>query len=131
MKKIVLLLSIVLLNGICTVLFCQSVTIYLCNDCTYESVKDGETITFMVNGMVKINGKINPNFSCRNNDGIVELRYKGKLINNLNWYKAQSKGYTLLDDRGIGYNLIKCTGDMPPMWEINNPEKKKKKRKDL
>lgn len=96
----------------------QSVTFYLCNDCTYASARDGETITFMTNGKVKINGKPATNFSCRNNDGVVELRYKGKLVNNLNWYRAQEKGYDLMDDRDIGYKLVKCTGNMPSVPEL-------------
>lgn len=98
----------------------QSVTFYLCNDCTYQSATDGETITFRTNGKVKINGKPAPAFSCRNNDGVVELYYKGKLINNLSWYEGQKKGYELLDDRGIGYSLLGCTGDMPSVPELMN-----------
>jgi hypothetical protein len=107
----------------------QSVTIYLCNDCTYRSARDGETITFLESGKVKINGKPAPYFRCLNNDGIIELRYKGKLINNLNWYTAQAKGYELLDDRGIGYSLVKCTGNMPSMSELNNPDTKRIRRR--
>lgn len=106
----------------------QSVTIYLCNDCTYESAKDHETITFMTDGRVKINGRPAPLFSCRNIDGIIELRHKGKVVNHLNWYTAQDKGYTLLDDRNIGYNRVSCTGNMPSMQELNNSRKRKRKQ---
>jgi hypothetical protein len=107
----------------------QSVTIYLCNDCTYRSSRDNETITFMTSGKVKINGRPAPLFRCRNNDGTVELRYKGKLVNNLNWNEGQKKGYYLLDDRGIGYTLVKCTGNMPSMEELMHPELYPRKHK--
>ena len=84
----------------------------------------------MTSGQVKINGRPAPLFRCRNIDGVIELRYKGRVINNLNWYSAQDKGYTLIDDRNIGYNLVKCTGNMPSMQELNDPgyHKHKKKR---
>lgn len=104
----------------------QSVVIYLCNDCTYRSAKDGETITLMTNGKVKVNEKIKPHFTCSNIDGLVTLRYKGKVVNHLDWQKAQEKGFELIDDRGIGYSLIKCTGNMPPIWELMNPKPEKK-----
>ncbi len=107
----------------------QSVTIYLCNDCTYESVKDHETITFRTDGRVQINHKPALQFSCSNNDGIIELRYKGKVVNHLNWYEAQDKGFTLIDDRHIGYNLVDCTGNMPSMAELNNPQQQKRTKK--
>lgn len=120
MKKCLLLLSF--LPFTCAA---QSVTIYLCNDCTYESSKDQETITFLTNGHVKINGKAAPLFRCANIDGIIELRYKGRIINHLNWYTGQDKGYELLDDRGIGYSLQQCTGNMPSMRELMQSGKRK------
>jgi len=83
----------------------------------------------MTNGKVKINGKLAPQFQCRNNDGVVELKYKGKIINNLSWYAGQKKGFDLMDDRGIGYNLQGCSGNMPSMAELNNPDHYKKRKK--
>lgn len=124
MKQILLLLLLALFSGN-NAARAQSVTFYLCNDCTYQSATDGETITFRTNGKVKINGKPAPAFACRNNDGVVELRYKGRLINNLNWYEGQKKSYDLLDDRGIGYTLLKCTGNMPSVSELVNGKGKK------
>lgn len=90
----------------------QSAAMYLCNDCTYESETDGQTITFNSDGSVKINGRFNKDFKCLNNDGIVELYYKDKLVNKLSFDFGGTHPGQLKDKRGILYTLTSCKGDM-------------------
>lgn len=88
----------------------QSAAIYLCNNCTYESSVDKQTITFNLDGSVKLNGKLNKDFKCKNNDGIVILYYKNKEINALSFDFDGSHPGCLKDKRAILYCLVSCKG---------------------
>ena len=108
----------------------QSVTLYLCNDCTYKSSRDSETITFNNDGSVKINGVLKPGLRCENYDGTVRLYQHNKLVNELPWQiDDKDRSCTLMDRRGICYSLVKCTGNMPSVSELMNGPAKANKRK--
>ncbi len=116
-----LLLSLALLAG-STVAQAQGEYAFATQNRTYVNAADGGNITFYTNGRVAINGKLDRNFTFNNQDGIIDLYYKGRRVNNLMYaerallYRSGPPDHLkpklrncdcLLDDRGIIYTHIR------------------------
>ncbi len=91
----------------------QSACLYVTDDVTYRSERDGETITFRKDGRVAINSKTDKRFSYQSVDCEVELYYNGKKINHLthsimlfNDPRYYNKRDGFLDRRGIFYDRV-------------------------